>query len=104
MSIARLFTQTASVQTRTGTGTSGDKFAAAVDVLCFVNDGHERKAEAAGVEIVSQTTLYAPLASIDTFAVGSKVTVNGRTAHVVSVFRRDSAGPTSAHHAQVNLV
>lgn len=104
MSIARLFTQPVTVETYAGNGGLGDIYAAPVTVMCFVNDGHERTKATSGVEIVSQSTLYAPLADFGVFTPDSKVTVNGRTARVVSVFRRDSAGPISAHHTQANLV
>lgn len=103
MGIARLFTQTASVETRTGSKAGAAAYADPVDVACFVNDSHKQVRAANGDEIVSSTTLYAPLADVEVFAPGSKVTVNGRTAFVISTFRRDSAGPASAFHTQADL-
>lgn len=102
--IARLFTQTATVQTYTGTGTTGPKYAAEVTVPCFVNDRRQLVRSGSGDEVVSETTLYAPLASLPTFTPQSKVTVNGRIAQVISAYRRDSAGPVNVHHTQVVLL
>jgi len=101
--VASLFTQSVSVQTYQGHGAYGASFASPVTIKCFVNDARKLVRAPDGTEVVSSTTLYAPLASVDAFAVGSKVTVNTRVATVLGAYRRDSAGPTSAFHTQVDL-
>ena len=103
MGIARLFTQTVSVETCLGTGVNGQVYAPAVTVSCFVNDGHKLVRDSTGDQVVASTTLYAALSTVDTFTPQSKVLVNGREARVIAAYRRDSAGPASAHHAHVEL-
>jgi hypothetical protein len=103
MGIARLFTQTVSVQTYEGEGSLGPVWAPAVDVACFVNDARKLVRNSAGDEVVSETTLYTPLSAYSSFTIQSRVTVNGRAANVITVYKRDSAGPASAHHVEVTL-
>ena len=103
MGIARLFTQSVSVKTYLGQGSFGPEYAPAVDVQCFVNDARKLVRNSTGDEVVSETTLYAPLSSYGSFTAQSLVTVNGRDASVITVYRRDSVGPASAHHVEVTL-
>lgn len=103
MSIARLFTQTASVETRLGSGTTGERFASAVSRPCFVDDAVRLVRNSQGEEVVSSSRLYGPPEDAAVYLPGSKVTVNDRTARVISTARRDNAGPTSAHHVEVQL-
>ena len=108
--IGRLFTQTVSVETLTGQGAYGDVFADPRTVQCFVQDRTKWTRDAQGEEVVSTSTIYAPIgASPDTpptagqFTPGSRVTLAGRTAYVISVARQDSAGPARIHHTAVEL-
>lgn len=101
--IARLFNQTVTVETYLGTGVKGPTFAAPASVLCFVDDSRKLVRDSTGEQVVSSTTVYAPLSVYAQFPVDSKVTVNGRTARVVAVELQNSAGPASVHHTQVNL-
>lgn len=108
--IARLFTQSVSVETLLGSGAYGDVWADPVDIACFINDTTKMTRNAQGDEVVSSTTLYAPLttspdqpATAGQFAPGSRVTVQGRTALVLSAARRDSAGPARIWHTEVTL-
>jgi hypothetical protein len=103
MGIARLFTDPVSVETYEGETATGPRYAPAVDVACFVNDARKLVRAATGEEVISETTLYAPLSTVDSWPAGSRVTLNGRTATVIVAYRRDSAGPVSAHHVQINL-
>lgn len=101
--IARLLTQTVSVETRTGAGATGGKYAAAVDKKVFIDDQRKLVRDAQGVEVVSESTLFALLADIDAFTPGSKVTFSGRTSNVLLAKRRDAAGPVNVHHAEIHL-
>jgi hypothetical protein len=101
--VASLFTQTVTVKTYQGAGAYGGSFSTPVTVKCFINDARKLVRAPDGTEVVSSTTLYAPLAAVDAFAVGSKVTVNDREATVLGAYRRNSAGPASAFHTQVDL-
>lgn len=103
MGIARLFTQSVSVETYLGQTSSGPSYNTATAVACFINSARKLVRDKTGAEVISETTLYAPLADFDTFTVGSKVTVNGRKATVLCVYRRDSAGPASAYHSHIEL-
>lgn len=108
--IAALFTQSVTVETLTGSGAYGDVYAAPTVVECFINDRAKMVRNSQGDEVVSSTTLYAPLASspddpatAGQFSPGSRVTVNGRSALVLSVARRDGNGPSRIWHTEVTL-
>lgn len=108
--IARLFNQSVSVETRTGAGAYGDVFATATSVPCFISEQTRLVRDQSAAEVVSTTTLYAPLTASPAatpaagqFAPGSRVTVNGRVAFVISTARQDSAGPARIHHTAVHL-
>lgn len=101
--IARLFTQTVTVARKIGTSGTGERFAAAVTRKGFVNDGIKLVRDSTGTEVVSQSRVYGPLADVDVYTPGSKVTVNGRESRVIAVLRRDSAGPADAYHVEVHL-
>lgn len=108
--VARLFNKTVGVETRTGSGAFGDVFAASANVSCFISEQVRLVRDQNAVEVVSSTTLYAPLAAVPEvtatagqFSPGSRVTVNGRVAYVISASRQDSAGPARIHHAEVHL-
>lgn len=110
MGIARLFTQTVTVQTCTGSDSSGPLRATGVDVACYVEDSTRLIRDAAGQEVVSSTRVFAPLTTAPTvppvagqFTVDSLVTVNGRDAFVITSARRDGVGPSSAWHVEIAL-
>lgn len=103
MSIARLFTQQVTVETFAGYGTKGPVFAAPQVVLCFVNHASKLITAPNGQQVVAESTIYAALAALDTFAPQSRVTVDGQPTQVINAHRRDSAGPASAHHVEVHL-
>ena len=109
MGIARLFTQTVTLATYLGSGTFNDVFADPVAVACQVEDTIREVRNSDGDQVVSTARVFAGLSTAPDvpavagqFAPGSKVTVNGRTALVLSVARRD-VGPTSARHVEVAL-
>lgn len=103
MGISSLFTQSVQVSTYSAGDSFGSTYAEPVTVSCFVNDRRELARNTDGSEVVSETTLYVPLADVDLFTVGSRVVVNTRTMQVLSAYRRDSAGPSSTWHAQITL-
>jgi hypothetical protein len=108
--LADLLNQTVTVETRTGAGAYGEVYAAPTDVSCFLSEVTRTVRDSKGTEVVSSTTLYAPLAaapdpspSAGQFAVGSRVTVAGRTAYVIQAARQNAAGPITIHHTSVHL-
>lgn len=103
MGIARLFTQTASVEPFLGTGTAGPRYGTAVTRNCFIDDARKLVRANSGEQVVSMTTILDAVDAVDLYPPQSRVTVNGRIAFVISINLRASAGPLSAHHVQVNL-
>lgn len=108
--IAALFNQTVSVETRLGSGAYGDAFADPVDVACFISEKTQLVRDLNADEVVSSTTLYAPLATAPDatpqagqFADGSRVMIANRTTRVITASRQNSAGPARIHHVQVHL-
>lgn len=101
--IARLLTQSVLVETRTGSSGYGDLYAAPVTKKAFIDDQRKLIRDAQGNETVSETTLFTLIDDIDAFTTGSRVTVNGRIATVLSAKRRDAAGPVNVHHAEIHL-
>lgn len=110
MNIARLFKQSVSLETYLGTNAHGPVYASPVTVPCFIEDASKLVRKASEEEILSSTTLYAALSTAPDepavagqFAPSSRVTLNGRTAHVITANRQDAAGPARIHHVEVSL-
>lgn len=101
--IARLLTQSVLVETFLGSGAYGGKYAAPATKKAFIDDQRKLIRDAQGVETVSETTLFTLIDDIGAFTAGSRVTVNGRVAHVLLAKRRDAAGPVNVHHAEIHL-
>ena len=97
------FVRTVSLETYAGSGAYGAGYATAVSVPCFADDGNHLVHNKIGEEVVSSTTVYAPMTYEGQFTVDSRVTVNGRVAFVISVNPRDS-GPLGLHdHVEAHL-
>jgi hypothetical protein len=99
----RFYVHTASVETFTGAGPRGDTFATAVNVACFVDDAQDVVVTGATLAVNDQTKIYAPLSTVATFAVNSRVTVNGVTALVRNVKRRSSGALNLPDHVEVSI-
>jgi len=97
------FTMSASVETRTGVGATGDVFAAPVTVAGFLDDGVVREQSASGEVLVARTKFFCALDQADRFAPLSRVTVNGRACKVNYVRRRDADGFGGPSHLEVDL-
>lgn len=104
MGIARLFTQTVTVETYQGSGPYGDVFAAPVTRRAFVNDSLKLVRDQKGEEVVSSARLYGPLEDAADYEPGSRVTFGDRTHRVIVANRQDAAGPASSHHVAVELI
>lgn len=104
MSAASLFfVNSVSVETLTGEGAYGDVFAAPVAVACFVDDAAHLIRNQQGEQVVSNTTIFADTVVAATFAVKSRVTVNGRVAQVITVNPYDSGALGLPDHVEVHL-
>lgn len=91
----RMTAHRVSVQTRTSVGSFGPEFATAKTKSCYVQDVSKLVRDAKGEEIVSTTTLFAPLTDQAVYPIGSLVTLpSGRETQVIQVSILD-AGPFS---------
>jgi hypothetical protein len=98
---ARLFMHTAIVEPYEGTGPVGAIYGPAVTVRCYATSRPLLVRTATGDAQITQTVLYLPAGTV--VPVGSRVTVNGRTATVERVDEQD-AGPTGPNHLRVALM
>jgi hypothetical protein len=104
MSDASLFfVNSVSVETLTGEGAYGEDFADPVTVACFIDDSTHLVRNKDGEEVVSNTVLYADSSQSAAFAVDSRVTVNGRTARVITLNAYDSVSLGLPDHVEVHL-
>lgn len=98
MSLAALLTgDTVTVTTYGGETAYGPSYGAAVDVSCRVEADRKLVRNAAGDEVVSETTLYVPptvggVAATDLFAVESVVTHGDRASVVIACNSRRGMG------------
>lgn len=69
------FMQTASVETWQGTSGVGDVFATAVVVECFIEDARKLVRAKDGQQVISESTLYAPITYAGIFTSNSRITV-----------------------------
>lgn len=103
--LADFYVHTATVQTKTGTGSRGDIFApASAPIPCFTDDSRKLVRDKDGQQIVSESTLYTYPANATLFTPGSKVTIGtGRTAIVIRVNVNDSGDLDLPDHVAVSL-
>jgi len=94
---------TATVETFTGAGPTGDTYAAPVDVKGFLDDGVVLVQSAAGEQLVQKSIFYAALADAAVFVPESRIAVNGRHAQVSTVRRRDGGTLGLPDHCEVDL-
>lgn len=102
--ISVFFIHTATVQTFTGTGPTGDLYAAAVDVKGFLDDGVVLVQSSAGEQLVQKSIFYAALSDAAVFVPESRVTVNGRACQVTAVRRRDGGSLGLPDHCEIELI
>jgi hypothetical protein len=91
------------VEPYVGSGPYGDAYDKSRPVRCWRDDGRKLVRDGNGEQVVSTTTLLARLADAEALVPGSRVTVDGRTAYVISLARRDDAGMGAWQHAEATL-
>jgi hypothetical protein len=101
--IAAFFVHTATVETFTGAGPTGDTYAAPVEVKGFLDDGVVRVQSASGEQLVQKAIFYAALSDAGKFTPESRITVNGRASQVTAIRRRDSGVLGLPDHCEVDL-
>lgn len=102
--IELFFVHTVDVETYLGEGGTGDIYAdPPVTVACMIDDSTHFVRNSTGEEVVSNTIVYADVSEAPTFAVDSKVTVNGRVARVILQNAYDSGSLGLPDHVEVHL-
>lgn len=97
-----LLTHTAAIELLTGqTGNDGPVFDPPVSARCFVDRTRKLVRDAERREVVAETTLY--FAPDVTITPGSRVTVDGRTSHAITVTRYDGNGLATPDHTEVSV-
>lgn len=102
--IAAFWVHTATVETFTGAGPTGDTYAASVVLEGFLDDGVVLVRTSAGEQLVQKTIWFGPLADADKFVPESRVTVDGRPSQVSAIRRRDSGTLGLPDHIEVDLI
>lgn len=94
----------ATVETYTGAGPRGATYAAPVTVRGFLDDGASLQLGGGAAETVAVTRFYTDLSNKAALVVGSRVTCNGRSAHVTTVRLRDGGSLLAGlSHVEVEL-
>lgn len=88
---------TVSVRARTGSGGRGPVYSNPVDVPMIVHDVRREVRNTQGELVISGITLTGDLDNADAFPPGAEVTVNGRTAYVITVSRAVVGDPDIDH-------
>lgn len=84
-----------------GQSATGPRYGLPITLRCFVDDARRKVRTDTGDEVISESTVICPL---DTTAPPkSRVTVNGRTAFVITSKRRDGGGLPTPDHLELNL-
>lgn len=90
------------IEPKTGDGPFGPVLGPATTVRVFLDQGRRMVRRADGVQVVSEASIYAPLATV--CPPGSRVTLpDGRTADVIVAKRRDGGGLATPDHLEVSL-
>lgn len=92
---------TATVEPLTGAGTYGDTFGPAFTVLGYAEAQRKLVRASTGEETVSEVTFWCDPG--DDIPAGSRVTVLGRTSHVITVSTFDTGGLLHVDHREVAL-
>lgn len=87
----------------TGSGAYGDVYGPGQDVTGFLDDSTRLVRDAAGAEVVSQSTFYTDVDLAGLFRPGSLVDAGGRTARVIGTARRTAPGLDLPEHAEITL-
>lgn len=99
---AAFFTTSASVETFTGAGATGDQYATAVTIPGHLDDGLLRVQTSSGEQVVGRVVFIADIAHAAAFTPQSRVTVNGDV-HQVTQVRRREGGTLFAGIAHVEV-
>ncbi|GHH67616.1 hypothetical protein GCM10017673_14910 [Streptosporangium violaceochromogenes] len=96
-----LLVHTVLVEPFEGEGPFGPEYGEQTSVRCMVDEKRRLVRSAEGAEVISETTVYAPLDTV--CPAGSRVTVNGRVSTVLTSSRRDGGGLPTPDHLEITL-
>lgn len=97
---AMLLRHTVTVERYEGSSAYGETYAAPVPLDCFREHKRRLVRDAAGNEVVSETTLYA-MPDTDPIPAGSRVTVDGTATTVIAADLKDGGGLPTPDHLEV---
>jgi hypothetical protein len=101
--LAGFWVHTITVKTYLGSGTLGAVYAPPVEVACFVDDKRSLVRDGQGAEIISETTVYAPVGA-HALTPESLVTLpSAREATVITVAARQSGDLALPDHIEAAL-
>lgn len=104
MGIERFFTQPCTVEPFLGvTGYGVETFDTPVTVSCMVEDVRRTVTGKDGVDVTSNSTLYASINNAALFNTQARVTVNGVITRVIRTSRFATPGLNLPQHAVVSL-
>ena len=101
--LSAFWVHTATVETFTGAGPTGDTYAAPVVVKGFLDDGVVLVQSSVGEQLVQKAIFFAALSDAGKFVPESKVTINGAETQVSTVRRRDGGSLGLPDHIEVDL-
>jgi len=104
MSLNSLWVHRVPVKTKIGDTSYGEKYAASVDVDCYIEDETKLVRDTSGSEVVSNSSLFADIDAASIFTQGSLVTLRRGDVRVISIAYLD-AGPLAPgfEHLEVHL-
>lgn len=103
LGVGLFYVHTVSVETLSGSGPYGDVYLPATTIPCFVDDSARLVRNKSGDEVTSSTTIYADPEYALVFAPDSRVTVNGRTAYIITTNSLNGGPLGLPDHVEVHL-
>lgn len=101
--LADWWVHTVTVSPLAGSGAYGNTYGPQQPVTGFLDDSTRLVRDAAGAEVVSQSTFYTDVDLAGLFPPGSLVDVGTRITTVISAARRDAPGLGLPEHTEVTL-
>lgn len=97
-----LMRHTVSIEPYSGDGAYGPTYEEPTPVKCLLDEQTRMVRDKDGRQVSSTSTAYCPLST--TAPPGSKATLpDGRVTFVIAALRRDSGGPVTPNHLEVQL-
>lgn len=102
--ISEFWVHSVTVKPKLGEGSYGPVFGDPLSVMCFVDENQRLVRDSEGSEVVSTTSIYTDNSHVESFKVGSEVTLpTGDTTSVLAANNRTSGPLGLPDHLEVNL-